>query len=263
MLMKFTCSPATGHWSLVQVYTCTIDHIYKYIYSIPWSCPHPSSSFSLLVRNMWFLYTLWLNASAVGVITLQIHTCGICTATACQSTAPPTRRPMRHVQTDTGKETTWHPHIRWPTSGVLQRRLVAVNKWIMTVFSTFYHEAVMSEISNSEGKKKSNKNRTLLWYLYLWISVRGHATLNHWFSLDECHSQTDKWKSCWWLCVCMCLCVSEPLRPLCGTLFSLSPRTAASNLWPLSIRCIQSPLNRRAAAPAAAHRWGQSHGKHS
>lgn len=33
------------------------------------------------------------------------------------------------------------------------------------------------------------------------------------------------------------------------------PHTAASNLWPPSTRCIQSPSNRRAAAEAAAHPW--------
>lgn len=44
---------------------------------------------------------------------------------------------------------------------------------------------------------------------------------------------------------------------------SRPPRTAASNLWPPSIRRIQSPSNRRAAAQAAMHRWGENHGKRS
>lgn len=34
----------------------------------------------------------WLYVSAIGVVTQHIHTCGICTAAACQGAAPPARR---------------------------------------------------------------------------------------------------------------------------------------------------------------------------
>lgn len=160
--------------------------------------------------------------------------------------------------TDTGKETAWRPCIRWPTFGVFEGRLVAVSKWIMTVLGNF-------NWMKAETVSKYKINACVMMML---VSVNLHERLCNTQSLVQLRwipfpdRQVEELLV--GMCVCICVCVWATRRPPCETLFSLaSPRTAASNLWPPSIRCIQSPSNRRAAAQAAVHRWGENHGKHS
>lgn len=86
-LKKFTCHPTD------------ITHTVKYAMVSPPSLLWFSRCLHSEMRV--FFCTLSLHASAVGVATLRIHKCGICMAAACQSSAPPARRLMGHVQTDT------------------------------------------------------------------------------------------------------------------------------------------------------------------
>lgn len=78
-----------------------------------------------------------------------------------------------------GGETAWHPCIRWLISVKVvceSLTLLSWRSWKMLQWR----------------KVKKNKNNSFVILLCLW----GHATLNHSFSWDEYHSQTDKWKSC-------------------------------------------------------------------